>query len=128
MTSGTFVTWVVVGLLAGWLAGIVRKNRGQDQISDLLLGLSGSGAASWIVWALDLPGAPGTLTTASIAFLGAGVVLVGEHHHHSHHQKSLLPSPTHCYRSIFSWHRSCLGISTRCGEVGSGVDNPSEPA
>jgi hypothetical protein len=103
--------------------------RGQDQISDLLLGLSGSGAASWIVWALDLPGAPGTLTTATIAFLGAAVVLVGERHHHNHHQKSWLSSPTHCYRAIFPWHRGCLGISTRCGEVGRAtVDNPSEPA
>src|SRR5207244_4226615 len=43
MTLETFGTWVVLGLLTGWLAGFVMKDGGHGRISDLLLGLAGSG-------------------------------------------------------------------------------------
>ena len=42
MELGMFVSWVVVGLLAGWLAGIVMKDGGYGLIGDLGLGLVGS--------------------------------------------------------------------------------------
>src|SRR6266566_8757356 len=42
------VSWVVVGLLAGWLAGIVMKDGGYGLIGDLLLGVFGSIAGGWI--------------------------------------------------------------------------------
>jgi uncharacterized membrane protein YeaQ/YmgE (transglycosylase-associated protein family) len=50
------VSWVVVGLLVGGLAGIVMKDGGYGPIGDLLLGLSGSVAAGWIFWALAARG------------------------------------------------------------------------
>ena len=44
MEFAMFVSWAVVGLLAGWLAGFVMKGGGYWLIGDLFLGLVG---ASW---------------------------------------------------------------------------------
>jgi uncharacterized membrane protein YeaQ/YmgE (transglycosylase-associated protein family) len=43
-----FFIWIVVGIVAGWLAGVVtRSNRGI--LGDLVLGLVGAFVAGWIV-------------------------------------------------------------------------------
>jgi hypothetical protein len=55
MEFGMFVSWVVVGLLAGWLAGFVMEGGGYGLIGDMVLGLVGS-----VGGGLDLPG-PGRL-------------------------------------------------------------------
>ena len=34
-----FVAWIVVGLIAGWLAGQVMKGGGYGVLADILLGL-----------------------------------------------------------------------------------------
>jgi uncharacterized membrane protein YeaQ/YmgE (transglycosylase-associated protein family) len=53
MEFGMFVSWVVVGLLAGWLAGFVMEGGGYGLIGDMVLGLVGSvgGAGSSGPWA-----------------------------------------------------------------------------
>ncbi len=78
MTVDIFVTWILVGLLTGSLAGIIQRNGWHGLMADLLLGLFGSGGASWIAWALGLPPSGGMLTTAAIAFFGAALILVAE--------------------------------------------------
>ena len=75
MEFGMFVSWVVVGLLAGWLAGIVMKDGGYGLIGDLLLGLVGSVAAGWIFWALGVSAGGGLFPTVFVAFVGAIVVI-----------------------------------------------------
>ena len=72
------VSWVVVGLLAGSLAGIVRKDGGYELIGDLLLGLVGSVAAGWIFWALGVAAGGGLFPTVFVAFFGAVIVIVAQ--------------------------------------------------
>ena len=72
------VSWVVVGLLAGGLAGIVMKDGGYGLIGDLLLGLFGSVAAGWIFWALGVSAGGGLFPTVFVAFFGAVVVIVAQ--------------------------------------------------
>ncbi len=36
-----YVAWVVAGILAGWLVGLVMRGRGYGLIGDLILGLLG---------------------------------------------------------------------------------------
>ena len=76
MEFGVFVSWVVVGLLAGWLAGIVMKNGGYGLIGDLLLGVFGSVAGGWI--ALNVSAGWGLFPTVVVAFLVAIIVLVAQ--------------------------------------------------
>ena len=60
MELGMFVSWVVVGLLAGWLAGFVMKGGGYGLIGDLGLGLIGSVVGGWIFRALGASASGGS--------------------------------------------------------------------
>ena len=72
------VSWVVVGLLAGWLAGIVMKDGGYGLIGDLGLGMVGSVVVGGIFWALGVSSGVGLFPTAYVAFAGAIIVLVAQ--------------------------------------------------
>lgn len=78
MDVGMFVSWVVVGLLAGWLAGFAMKDGGYGLIGDMVLGLVGSVAGGWIVRALGIPVGGGLFPNVLVAFLGAVIVIVAQ--------------------------------------------------
>ena len=68
--------WVLVGLLAGWLAEVVMKQGGYGKREDLLLGLVGSLVGGGIVWALGASPEAGMVAAAGVAFVGAAIVIV----------------------------------------------------
>ena len=78
MDSGMFVSWVIVGLLAGSLAGIVMKDGGYGLIGDLGLGLVGSVLGGWIFRALGVSAGVGLFPTMVVAFVGAVLVIVAQ--------------------------------------------------
>jgi uncharacterized membrane protein YeaQ/YmgE (transglycosylase-associated protein family) len=78
MEFGMFVSWVVVGLLAGGLAGIVMKGGGYGLIGDLGLGLAGSVVGGWIFRALGGSAGWGLFPTVVVAFVGAVIVIVAQ--------------------------------------------------
>lgn len=43
-----FWYWIIVGLIAGWLAGKISRGRGFGCIADVLLGVIGSFIGGWI--------------------------------------------------------------------------------
>jgi uncharacterized membrane protein YeaQ/YmgE (transglycosylase-associated protein family) len=71
-----FAMWVLVGLVAGWLAGLVMKAGGYGLTGDLILGLVGSIVGSSIFWALGVSPGAGLFVSVVVAFLGAATVLV----------------------------------------------------
>src|SRR6059036_2235323 len=78
MEFGMFVSWVVVGLLAGWLAGFVMKGGGYGLIGDLVLGLVGSIVGGWIFRALGASAGGGLFPTVFVALAGAVIVLMAQ--------------------------------------------------
>jgi uncharacterized membrane protein YeaQ/YmgE (transglycosylase-associated protein family) len=42
------VAWIVVGLIAGWLAGMVMKGGGYGLVGDLVLGVIGAIVGGWL--------------------------------------------------------------------------------
>jgi len=42
------LSWIVVGLIAGWLASIVIKGRGSGLIPNLIIGVVGALIGGWI--------------------------------------------------------------------------------
>ena len=76
MEFGMFVSWVVVGLFAGWLAGFVMKGGGYGLVGDLVLGLVGSVVGGGIFWALGVSTGGGLFPTVFVALVGAVLVLV----------------------------------------------------
>ena len=48
------VGWLVIGLIAGWLAGKLARGRGFGCIGDIVLGLIGSVIGGWIFTKLGI--------------------------------------------------------------------------
>jgi len=66
---------ILVGLIAGWLAGQVMKGGGYGIIVDILLGLVGGVIGGWLFGALGILPSGSLLGSIIVAFVGA-VVLV----------------------------------------------------
>jgi uncharacterized membrane protein YeaQ/YmgE (transglycosylase-associated protein family) len=66
---------ILVGLIAGWLAGQVMKGGGYGVIVDILLGLVGGVIGGWLFGALGIGAGGGVIGSIIVAFVGA-VVLV----------------------------------------------------
>jgi len=77
-------TWVLVGLIAGWLAGIVMKGGGYGLITDIGLGLGGSIIGSWIFQALGIAPGAGWFTMVVVAFVGAVILIAAQRKVYAH--------------------------------------------
>jgi uncharacterized membrane protein YeaQ/YmgE (transglycosylase-associated protein family) len=71
-----FVAWIIVGLVAGWLAGQLMKGGGYGVIVDIILGLLGGVVGGWLFGLLGLSSGGGMIGSIIVAFIGA-VILVG---------------------------------------------------
>jgi uncharacterized membrane protein YeaQ/YmgE (transglycosylase-associated protein family) len=67
--------WIVIGLIAGWLAGVVMKGGGYGIVVDIVLGMLGAIVGGWIFSTLGIGAGGGLLGSIVVAFIGA-VVLV----------------------------------------------------
>jgi uncharacterized membrane protein YeaQ/YmgE (transglycosylase-associated protein family) len=76
--SHSLVSWLLLGLVAGWLAGKLARGRGYGCITDIVLGLIGSYLGGWIFLKLRIFGG-GFLYSLAAATLGA-VILVAIAH------------------------------------------------
>jgi uncharacterized membrane protein YeaQ/YmgE (transglycosylase-associated protein family) len=76
MTLETLLLWMVIGLIAGWLASAVVGG-GLGLIGDIIVGIVGSFLGGLIFSAFDV-GAPfgGLAGTIFVAFIGAVVLLL----------------------------------------------------
>jgi uncharacterized membrane protein YeaQ/YmgE (transglycosylase-associated protein family) len=74
VTSRGFIGTVIIGLLAGWIAGVISRGRGFGCLVDILLGLVGAFIGRWIFMRLGIEiwGFFGTLAAATVG----AVVLV----------------------------------------------------
>ena len=68
------IAWVIIGLIAGWLAGTVSRGRGFGCIADIILGMVGAILGGWIFSKLGILGG-GLLFSIAAATVGA-VILV----------------------------------------------------
>ena len=73
-----FWGWLLIGLIAGWLAGKIARGRGFGCITDIVLGLIGSFLGGWVFTKLGIWGG-GFLYSLAAATLGA-VILVSIAH------------------------------------------------
>jgi uncharacterized membrane protein YeaQ/YmgE (transglycosylase-associated protein family) len=66
--------WILIGLIAGWLAGKLSRGEGYGCLTDIVLGLVGSLLGGWIFTRLGIFGG-GFIYSLAAATLGA-VILV----------------------------------------------------
>jgi uncharacterized membrane protein YeaQ/YmgE (transglycosylase-associated protein family) len=68
------ITWLVIGLIAGWLAGLVMKGSGYGQVGDILVGVLGGVAGAWLfVFVVPVDERGGVIGTIVVALIGAAV-------------------------------------------------------
>lgn len=78
MSFTMFVSWVLVGVVVGVLAGVVMKRGGYGLKKDVIFGLVGSIGLSWIFRAVGMFPAAGIVAMAVVAFIGAVIPIVAQ--------------------------------------------------
>jgi uncharacterized membrane protein YeaQ/YmgE (transglycosylase-associated protein family) len=74
----SILAWIVVGLIAGWLAGLVVRGGGFGVIGDIIVGVVGGLLGGWIATSLLHIGAEVNginLESILVAFFGAVVLI-----------------------------------------------------
>jgi uncharacterized membrane protein YeaQ/YmgE (transglycosylase-associated protein family) len=66
--------WLLVGLIAGFLASVVMRGGGYGVIGDIIVGIIGAFIGGFLASLLGL-GASGFLGTVIIAFIGACILI-----------------------------------------------------
>ena len=75
----SILAWIVVGLIAGWLAGRVMRTGGYGLIGDIIVGVVGGLLGGWLATSVLKIGAEVNginLESILVAFLGSVVLLV----------------------------------------------------
>jgi uncharacterized membrane protein YeaQ/YmgE (transglycosylase-associated protein family) len=67
--------FLVVGLVAGWLAGVLVKGGGFGVIGDLVVGVIGAFLGGWLFSTLGASTGGGLLGSIVVALVGAVVLL-----------------------------------------------------
>jgi len=73
--SSSLVGWILIGLLAGWLAGEVSRGSGFGCLGNILIGMVGSILGGWIFSKLGIFGG-GFVYSLAAATVGAVVLVV----------------------------------------------------
>jgi len=73
------LSWIVVGLIAGWLAGLVMRGGGYGLLGDIIVGVVGGLLGGWIATSFMHIGATMNginLESILVAFVGAVILLI----------------------------------------------------
>lgn len=74
MTLAALIWILVVGAIAGWLAGLVMKGRGFGIVGNIIVGIVGAVIGGFLFSALSVA-FWGLLGTLLVAFIGAVILL-----------------------------------------------------
>jgi uncharacterized membrane protein YeaQ/YmgE (transglycosylase-associated protein family) len=74
LSPGGVISWLLVGLVAGWLAGVVMKGGGYGILGDIIVGLIGAFLGG-LVMGFFVQGATGFWGSIFVAFIGACVLI-----------------------------------------------------
>ncbi|WP_260449843.1 GlsB/YeaQ/YmgE family stress response membrane protein [Burkholderia contaminans] len=69
------IIWLVIGAIAGWLAGVLVKGGGFGLLVDIVVGILGAVIGGWLAGLLGI-GFSGILGSIVIALIGAVILLL----------------------------------------------------
>lgn len=72
----SIIIWLIVGAIAGWLAGMVVKGGGFGLIGDIIVGIIGGLIAGWLLPRLGINIGTGFVAAVIDAFIGAVILLL----------------------------------------------------
>jgi uncharacterized membrane protein YeaQ/YmgE (transglycosylase-associated protein family) len=76
----SILTWIILGLIAGFLASLIVNRSGEGVLLDIVLGIIGAVVGGWIFSAIGHSGVTGfNLYSIFVAVVGAVIVLFVYH-------------------------------------------------
>ena len=75
LEPGGIIAWLVVGLIAGWLAGVVMKGGGYGVVGDIVIGLVGAFVGGLVFSLITGGGSAGFWGSIAVAFVGAVILI-----------------------------------------------------
>jgi uncharacterized membrane protein YeaQ/YmgE (transglycosylase-associated protein family) len=69
-----FVSWIVVGLIAGWFGGKILKGNAYGPFMDVAMGICGAVAGGLLMRSAGFGGYRGIILTTFVAMIGAVVL------------------------------------------------------
>lgn len=72
----SIIIWLVVGAIAGWLAGLVVKGGGFGLIGDIIVGIIGGLIAGWLLPRVGINLGSGFVAAVIDSFIGAVILLL----------------------------------------------------
>ncbi len=76
MSIESIIIFLIVGAIAGWLAGLVVKGRGFGLVGDIIIGIIGALIAGWLLPRLGIYIGAGIIGEIIEAFIGAVILLI----------------------------------------------------
>jgi len=76
----SFLAWIVLGLIAGFIASKLVNKSGEGLLMDIVLGIVGAVLGGWLFNTFGMPGVSGlNLYSFAVAVIGAVVFLIVYH-------------------------------------------------
>lgn len=76
MDSHGIIAWIVIGAVAGWLAGSLVKGGGFGLIGDIVVGIVGAFVGGWLAGVLGITIGGGLIASIITATIGAVILIV----------------------------------------------------
>ena len=76
MEPGSILAWIIVGAIAGWLAGLLVQGGGFGLIGDIIIGIVGAIIAGYLLPAIGINLGTGYVAAIIDAVIGAVVLLL----------------------------------------------------
>ena len=73
--SHGIIAWLIIGALAGWLAGLIVKGGGYGLIVDIIVGIVGAVIGGYLAGQLGLQIGSGFISSIIVAVAGAVILL-----------------------------------------------------
>lgn len=75
ISAASLLWWVVVGLIAGFLASVVMRGGGYGILGDIIAGIVGSFIGGWLFSVLGVSAGGGIVGSIIVAFIGACILI-----------------------------------------------------
>ena len=75
-TIPALITWLIIGAVAGWLAGLIMKDYGYGLKGNILVGIIGSLIAGWLLPQIGIVVIGGIVAQIINAIIGAALLLL----------------------------------------------------
>jgi uncharacterized membrane protein YeaQ/YmgE (transglycosylase-associated protein family) len=75
MESHGIIAWLVIGAIAGWLAGQLMKGGGFGLLVDIIVGIVGAFVGGWVAGVLGISIGGGWIASIITATIGAVILL-----------------------------------------------------